>query len=296
MSSGIHNLDPDDLDNYRCDPDEVQRFERDAIRRETDKVCAQCKHFYVPIDDANQQEHYRRLIKANDNDNSIDERSREEIRLCYEFHWCNAASPACDNDFEQMTDIEYGESLTKQGVDGLLDDDFEQMLDEDKPEIKWVPETEGINRPTSVHKPMPQKEIQYVYIGLLQENPDAVQGTLEEVPTEIDGVATNYRRVEMGPLDWDLLFMNNSDVNVDINYALRNLNTATNAVDIDFPVAQTDWCGLTHFGLYNSPVGGTLICISEFIVCMDILAGNCAAITEGIAEIPLEYLTDEQQQ
>ncbi len=239
------------------------------------KVCAQCKHFYVRIDDVDDhaEEVGMRML------------GKDGMRVCYEVHWCNAASPVCDDDFEPLTT---GRDI----ILGMFNDFKEEVESKDLSLEKPVNFDHFGHREELKH----QKEIQYVYIGLLQQLSD---GELVEVPTEIDGVATNYRRVETGPLDWDLSWI--SPDGTEIHQTDRNLplnqkfNTATNSVDIDFPVAQTEWSSLTHFGLYDLPVGGKLICTSEFMVCMDILAGNCAAITTGVAEIPLEHLTNNNK-
>ena len=266
------------------------------------KVCAQCKHFYTRIDKGDGIS--SGLAEYVLNASPDDVRNAEEIRLCYEIHWCSAASPVCDDDFEPLTIA--NDPRVNDEVDMLLEQYSVDDLLEQESRVEWV--DEFMNSCTPVHhynecgckfdyvpEPMePQKEIQYVYIGLLQENPDAThkQDRLVEVPTEIDGVATGYRRVEMCSLDWDLFYTYTNGTISNIPNNLSPPNTARNAVDIDFPVSQTDWCGLSHFGMYDLPVGGRLICTSEFMVRMDILADNCAAIDAGYAEIPLKLLTD----
>lgn len=238
------------------------------------RVCTQCKHFYTRIDRSDG--HTSGLDEHTLHVSPDDIRNSDEIRLCYEIHWCNAASLVCDDNFEPLT-------VDKQAINKLQINDLLTRVK--RIQKMWSNMTSSCE-PLQSTMPKPQKEIRYVYIGLLQQSPD---GELVEVPTEIDGVATNYRRVEMGPLDWDL-FYQERDGSTHSHIFIPN--TAENAIDIDFPVAQTEWCGLSHFGLYDLPVGGRLISTSEFIVCMDIRVGNCAAITMGVAEIPLELLTE----
>ncbi len=249
-------------------------------RNASNKVCAQCKHFYVRVDKGDGRT--SGLDEYGIHVSPDDERNSEEIRLCYEIHWCNAASPVCDDDFEPLGDEKY-------------------MTEDMRGEILCTL-IENTNRVVRQRNEQRGKEIQYVYIGLLRESTlgdgSGGPGELIEVPTEIDGVATNYRRVEMGPIDWDLSFIDAAGTNFrsnDWGCTLSAPNTATNAIDINFPAAQTEWGGLSHFGMYDLPVGGRLICTSEFIVCMDIIAGNCAAIAAGIAEIPLEHLTNNNE-
>ncbi len=239
-------------------------------------TCAQCKHFYVRVDVPDGLNTKLGDVLYENGD------WNDEIRLCYEIHWCNAASPVCDGDFEPLDDVDErddADEKLKQHADHLFRKSIHRSMDFAK---NWL-----IHGSESI-VPKPQKEIQYVYIGLLQlssiEDSDW-PNRLKEVPTEIDGAATNYRRVEMGPMDWGFCNSNNPAA---IDFL--NPDTAVNGVDIDFPVAQTDWYGLSHFGMYDLPVGGRLICISEFMACMDIIAGNCATIDVCVAEIPLEYL------
>ncbi len=281
---------------------------RDAygrIRRNThNKVCAQCKHFYVRVDE-------QPLMFGPE---LTDERHYDEIRLCYEIHWCNAASPVCDGDFEPVAiKPEHGSkvdriqramdenpNMTDGKLEQILDDDSEQLLDEDKPKVSWVPETEGIDRPTGIHvplrpfhvlRPMPQKEIQYVYIGLLQENPNAKhkQDRFVEVPTEINGVATNYRRVEMGPLDWDVDYIH------PLLQSSLSPSTATNAVPVEFPIVGADLGCVEHFGMYDC-ITGILIKTAKLSPgASNITAGDTITMPIGILKVSLNCLTDNKR-
>lgn len=264
MSDGMHNKESGDLEDYRCDPDEVQN---------AGKVCAQCKHFYV---------------RLNELGTTIPEdRNANEIRLCYEIHWCNAASPVCDDDFDPLT--------TARNVIRDMFDDLQKEADT----MDLSSSEKPVNFDHFGHRelPKPQKEIQYVYIGLLRRL--SSDGELVEVPAEIDDVATNYRRVEMGPLDWDLSFIDKAGRQFrsdDWGCTLSAPNTATNAVEIRFPDPQTNWKSLTHFGVYDSLVGGKLIKTKDIkpyptdwgVVCW-------AWYGAGDLELQLDVLTNEKK-
>ncbi len=249
------------------------------------KVCATCKHFYTRID------------KGDGNTSGLDEydlhvspydaRNAEETRLCYEFHWCNAASSVCDDDFEPLGCVD-SQSEDKPRVDV----DPEQMLDKYRELL-------------GVAKPKPQKEIQYVYVGLLKrpangDNDEPIE--LIEVPTEIDGVATNYRRVEMGPTDWELYWKSDDNeirpANSD-EQAIQCLNIAENHAKIRFPNALTDWNNVEYFGLYKLAVGGNIGRTAKLNansgVPIDVASGTALTFPIGTLRVMLEHLTDNHK-
>ncbi len=240
-------------------PDSVQR---------AGKVCAQCKHFYVRIDieDEIVNEFNRSFLVRH----ASDVTDSNEIRLCYEVHWCNASSLVCDDDFEPLGGVE----MSVPDAESMLNN-FNQVYPGVREMIRKFAK--------------PQKEIQYVYIGLLQRTSN---GALIEIPAEIDGVATNYRRVEMGPLDWDLFFV---DARGKHDHSEFHPNTATNNVDITFPVAQTSWNDVEYFGVYDSLAGGKLIMRDDFAEIDNMPVCRCASIDVGGLEIPLEHLTDNHE-
>lgn len=223
------------------------------------KVCAQCKHYYTRIDDARLQERIVPRLEKDIQEMDALDAAGEEIRLCYEFHWCNASSPACDDGFVPLTSDEECDMLIKQ----LSDEDIKSGKDLKIYEDHFC-KLLGVSEP--------QKEIQYVYIGLLQQSSN---GELVEIPTEIDGVATNYKRVEMGPLDW---YTDDGEI-------------VKNAVDIEFPEPQTDWGTVKYFGLYDSLTGGNLIESNKLDeCCVNIKRQNLIRFEIGRLSTPLELL------
>jgi hypothetical protein len=230
------------------------------------KVCSQCKHFYA-------------AIETHDTTDATEPKLfSDEIRLCYEFHWCNASSPVCDSDFKPLGDVEMSQPDAE-----LMFDDFNAKY----PDVQEAIQKAADKTQKQINfwgKPLsgtysflgnPQKEIQYVYIGLLQENQDTVQGTLVEVPTEIDGVATNYRRVEMMPLDW---YTEDGEILI-------------NGVDIEFPEPQIDWGPTEYFGVYNSLIGGDLIESNRLNEgCMKIRRRNLIVFRIGALSVLLDTL------
>lgn len=246
MSGEMHNLEPDDLNNY------AQK-----------SICAQCVHFYAPI-----------TFEQNCEESSdgCNKHGNDEKRLCYEIYWCNASSPVCD-EFKPLINkelLDHLEDTFPKFIPNITNDEYFKMLE------KEVLKNSSLSG-TYSFLGNPQKEIQYVYIGLLQENPNAIhkQDQFVEVPTEIDGVATNYRRVEMMPLDW---YIEDGEI-------------LMNSVDIEFSEPQTNWGLVEYFGIYDSLIDGSLIEFNKLNEgCIRVKIRSLVVFRIGKLSIPLNML------
>lgn len=183
-----------------------------------------------------------------------DERGSTEMRLCSQQYWCDADTDRCDTDFEEISDKK------------------EQIRNH-------------ITIINEVIRPDEQKEIPYLYIGLLQN--------FDQGPQEISSIKTNYRRVEMMPIDWEY-FEKRSNGRIRIfglnTDGTNSFNTAVNGVDITFNIAKTDWGYAEYFGIYDSLVGGNLIVAGKLTKPRHVTTTDIASIFVGNLEINLSYL------
>lgn len=111
--------------------------------------------------------------------------------------------------------------------------------------------------------------LDYLYIGLLKSG--------ELGFTEIPQEETNYRRIEMGPMDWFYLDENTKDI-------------ITNAVEIEFPNVKGLWGTITHFGIFDSLHDGNFLIDGRLENREFINTGYTIKFNIGSIEIPLEIL------
>ena len=114
------------------------------------------------------------------------------------------------------------------------------------------------------------------YVALCLEQPGpgmdgAVLSDLEPPP----GSAYGRQFVATGPADWV----------INGPYAL-NLN------GLDFPVATIDWGLITHYAVLDSVAEGNLVGYGEFLVPIEVLAGDPMSIPPGGLVLTLADLED----
>lgn len=109
-------------------------------------------------------------------------------------------------------------------------------------------------------------DLNYLYIGLLRDTELGVN----EVPQE----GTNYRRIEVGPGDLEL---------IEDDYA-------TNAVEIEFPNVIGAWGLIGHFGIFDSLDNKIPLAIGELDNPTYIYEGCVVKFDTGKMQIPLDEL------
>ena len=101
------------------------------------------------------------------------------------------------------------------------------------------------------------------YVGLLGPR----DGIIDEVPRE----NTNYRRIEMTGMDW-------------IPYAEYLI---VNCVEAQFPEALKDWGLITHFGVFDSLVGGDLVGVGKLISPFEVIERLSVSFEPGNLRIEI---------
>lgn len=120
-----------------------------------------------------------------------------------------------------------------------------------------------------------QQELGYLYIGLLQHGSCG----LKELPTK----GTNYKRIEICPLEWDFIYDNH-------NQNTENVAIIINTTHLLFSQAETDWGLIPNFGVFDSLIDGNLLAIGAILKPQYLSKDQSCEFKIGSLQIALDQI------